>query len=414
MNRFPSGDEIRHRFVSPRPSRYWMWTLDVYRKWLLRREHMLAEYAYEELDRMRDLLGGGARFLIAPNHTDHADGLALYELANKLDTMFCYMATHQLFEGTWGLRWFVFPRYGAFPIDREGAGLSALKAAKNVLLKLNHPLVVFPEGEIYHTNDRLTPLREGAAAMALTAQRALKNEAPVYIVPVALKYRYLDPEEALGRLSEQLGRLEERLTWRARPDQSLPRRIYRFASGLMSLKEVEFLGSAGSGTVAGRVENLRDGLLERLEDRYLGRIGTSQLPERVSAVHRRLIELRNEEDLKEERRAAMQRDLDALFLVLQLFSYPADYIHECPTVERVAETLIKFEEDLSDSDGYPEPAGKRRLTFRIGEPIDMRDYLAKPSRGAVSKCTDELSRRLQAALDEIGMGTPLKELGSSV
>ena len=82
-------------------------------------------------------------------------------------------------------------------------------------------------------------------------------------------------------------------------------------------------------------------------------------------------------------------------------------------MERIAETLIKFEQDLSDREGYPEPAGERRLTFRIGEPIDMRDYLSVKSRVAVSNCTEALSGRLQAALDEIGMGTPLEELESA-
>ena len=63
-------------------------------------------------------------------------------------------------------------------------GEAHLKAAKDVLLRLKRPLVVYPEGEVYHTNDRLTPLREGAAMMALTAQKALDGEVPVFIVPV--------------------------------------------------------------------------------------------------------------------------------------------------------------------------------------------------------------------------------------
>ena len=56
-------------------------------------------------------------------------------------------------------------------------------------------LVVFPEGEIYHTNERLTPLREGVAFMALTAQRELDRApggAHVWVVPTAIRYRYLE------------------------------------------------------------------------------------------------------------------------------------------------------------------------------------------------------------------------------
>jgi hypothetical protein len=96
-----------------------------------------------------------------------------------------------------------------------------------------------------------------------------------------------------------------------------------------------------------------------------------------------------------------------LFLVVQLFSYPGDYIHENPTVERVAETLIKFEQDLAGG-GYVTPVSARRLTFRIGEPIDMRAYLGMRGREAIPACTQELFTRLQAALDELGPGTLLK------
>ena len=139
MNRFPSGDELKYKFVPPQPSRFWIWALGFYRRKLIRESHNVTEYAFEKVDRLRDLVKSGARILIAPNHTDHADGLVLYELAKEVDTMFCHMATHQLFEGTFGLRYFLFPRCGAFPIDREGPAIGALRAAKDVLVRLQAP-----------------------------------------------------------------------------------------------------------------------------------------------------------------------------------------------------------------------------------------------------------------------------------
>ena len=409
MNRFLSGDEHHFKFVAPRPSRFWNWVMSGYRHNLIRKTHSVSAYAYEELDRLKDLVKSGARILIAPNHTDHADGLALYQLADEVDTMFCYMATHQLFEGSFGLRYFIFPRCGVFPIDREGSALGALKAAKDVLIRLGYPLVVYPEGEIYHTNDRLTPLREGAAAMALTSQRALKDGSGIYIVPVALKYRYLDPEGTMKGLSKQLSKLEARFTWIANPEESIPRRIYRFASGLLALKEVEYLGSPSSGTVPDRVENLRDKLLERMENRHVGKVGHEDFPERVNTVHRRILEQLKDKEISEDRRVACRRDLDVLFIVVQLFSYPGDYIHDYPTVERIAETLIKFEQDLGHG-GYPKPVSDRQLTFRIGEPIDMRDYLGQKTKEAVPKVTELLFERLQQSLDEMGPGTHVKDL----
>ena len=53
------------------------------------------------------------------------------------------MAAYQIFTGM--ARW-VLPRVGVFSIDREGADLSAFKAAVNLLAEGKHPLVIFPEG----------------------------------------------------------------------------------------------------------------------------------------------------------------------------------------------------------------------------------------------------------------------------
>ena len=80
-----------------------------------------------------------------------------------------------------------------------------------------------------------------------------------------------------------------------------------------------------------------------------------------------------------------------------------------PTGERIAETLIKFEQDRGHG-GYPKPVGARRLTFRIGEPIDMRDYLGQKTKEAVPKVTELLFERLQQSLDEMGPGTHVKDL----
>lgn len=381
-----------------------------YRNKFIRKTHNVSGIFYEEIDRLKELVQSEARILIAPNHSDNADGLVLYRLAEEVDSMFCQMATRELFEGDFGFRHFIFPRCGVFPIDREGSVLGALKSAKDVLVRIAKPLVVYPEGEVYHTNDRLTPLREGAAAMALTSQKALEDEAPVYIVPVALKYRYLDPQAAMAGLAKQLTGLESRFKWVAKPEESIPRRIYRFASGLLALKEVEFLGSPGSGTVPDRVENLRDKLLGRLENRHLGKVGSGEISDRISMVHRRIVE-RIKEEATDESRRACRRDLDLLFIVVQLFSYPGDYIQEYPSVERIGETLLKFEQDLGDG-GYVTPVSARQLTFRIGEPIDTREYLNGKSREAVRAMTDVLSERLQKALDEIGPGTHIKDLKS--
>ena len=66
---------------------------------------------------------------------------------------------------------------GTFSVDREGCDRRSVKQAVE-LLTTGKRLVVFPEGEIYHLNDRLAPLLDGVAFMALTAQRKLEKSRP--------------------------------------------------------------------------------------------------------------------------------------------------------------------------------------------------------------------------------------------
>ena len=55
-----------------------------------------------------------------------------------------------------------------------------------------------------------------------------------------------------------------------------------------------------------------------------------------------------EENVDEANRKRFNEELEDLFLVVQLYSYPGDYVAEEPTIERMAETLDKFEEDVLD------------------------------------------------------------------
>ena len=59
-----------------------------------------------------------------------------------------------------------------------------------------------------------------------------------------------------------------------------------------------------------------------------------------------MIQELKQENLDEKTRQRLQEELDDLFLAVQLYSYPGDYVAEEPTIERMAETLDKFEEDV--------------------------------------------------------------------
>ncbi len=75
-------------------------------------------------------------------------------------------------------------------------------------------------------------------------------------------------------------------------------------------------------------------------------MAASWIPERVKAARRAIIEKLSDESVSAESKHALHDDLEDLFLVVQSFSYPGDYVGAKPSIERMAETLDKFEEDV--------------------------------------------------------------------
>jgi hypothetical protein len=228
-------------------------------------------------------------------------------------------------------------------------------------------------------------------------------------VPVGIKYRFLDDYDAMPAMLDMMDRLEHRLTWWNRPDLPLVERIYRFGEALIALKEIEYLGSTCAGSLPERIAHLRSTLLDGLEDRRLGKRHESvDVPSRVKELRKHCLEILQEPSTTPETAAVTRKDLNDLFVALQLFSYPGDYLREAPTVERVAEVLMKCEEDFLDSE-FGSVLGPRRVSMSIGEPIDVGALLRAGGKlkTVVATVTADLEGRIQSLLDAIPPGRPL-------
>jgi Acyltransferase len=392
---------------------FWVRATRPYRSHLLRTEHQVVAFDVAGTEHLTQILARGDGVMVASNHSDRADGLVLLDLADRVTRPFCVMAAHQLFAGNAGLRRWLFPRMGIFPVDREGADLSAFKASVEVLTSGKHPLLIFPEGEVYHLADRLTPLREGAAALAATAARKRADSGTtVWIIPVAVKYRFLDEFDALPALSALMNVLESRFTWWYHPERSLGERIYRYAEAMLMLKELEYFESPRTGPLPERITALGTHIIEAIEDRRTGTRRQGLVTVRVKELRKLCLDTLADPKTTHEQVYLLRRDLNDLFLAVQLYSYPGDYARTAPTVERFAEILMKFEEDVLGVE-YGTPRGPRRAVVRIGQPIDVGEHLraAGKPRLAVPALTSELERRIQALLDEIGPGRPLMTSG---
>jgi 1-acyl-sn-glycerol-3-phosphate acyltransferase len=374
--------------MSPGWIRFWR----PFRKRTQLKKHRLLEIEIRGLEHVRDAVDQGQGVLITPNHASHADCHALYAAADELRYPVYVMIAWQVFARDGWLRAMLLRHHGGFSIDREGTDRRAIRQAKEILQSHKNPLFIFPEGDIYHCNGRITPFREGPAAIALMA--AKKADRPVVCIPCGMKYTYI--EDPTPELLEVMDELERAIMWRPRPDLPLPERIYHFAEGILSLKEIEYLGHSRTGSVPDRIGAFIDSLLGRLEARYDVQPADSTVPERVKALRQHAI--KQMQDLAEEdpRRKQSEQDLDDLFLAVQAFSYPGNYVADEPSIERMAETLDKFEEDVL---GYKTARirGARRVTVTFGEPIPIEPQKGK--KEAAAALTRIMEERVQALLD---------------
>jgi 1-acyl-sn-glycerol-3-phosphate acyltransferase len=408
-------------FWPPRPARAWNVLFGPFRRWYLHRYYGVADVEIEGAEHLTDQIGPADGVLIAPNHSHDSDPHVMMEVSKRLGRQFYFMAAWQLFRAHWGIDGWLLQRLGAFSVDREGCDRRAIKQAVQ-LLTTGQRLVVFPEGEVYRLNDRLTPLLEGVAFMALTAQRDLEKREPenvgeslrdshshlgetrphgtpgrVWIVPAAIRYRYVD--DVRPQLEAAVAGIEQWLLWNPPAGAALHERIIRVGELLLTIKEKEHLGVSrdSAGDLPSRVAFLIEALLERHEHEHLKQSPSAEtVPLRIKALRRTLLDHWMDENAGEAVRRQARAALDDVQLVLQLYSYPGDYIKELPSIERMAETIEKFEEDLT---GAARPKGKRHARVLLGQPIDLKQAAAggRP-RAVAADVTSQLERAIQGLM----------------
>ena len=186
-----------------------LWWFHMAKRWRKKalQKQKIAEIRVEGIDHLSESLKKGHGVLMTPNHSFHYDSYCLLEAADRLSTPFYFMTAWQVFAVS---GWFTrnsMQRCGCFSVDREGTDVLSMKTAVDIIQNRAHPLVIFPEGDVYHSNDRITPFRDGAAAMALMAAR--KSERNIVIIPVAIKRWYT--EDPMPSLFFFFLRLEQRL-----------------------------------------------------------------------------------------------------------------------------------------------------------------------------------------------------------
>lgn len=384
-----------------KPPRWWgpllsplaVWLSGGLRRLIIRSGPRIADVEVRGAEHVRGALDAGHGVLITPNHSVHGDPMVVYEAAGEFGSPLYFMAGWQVLGLVNPITRAFLRLHGCFSVDRDGTDRQALQQAVDVLQNRSEPLVVFPEGEVYHCNERVTPFREGPAAMAVMAAR--KADRDVVIVPCGLRYYYV--EDPLPELLKLMDDVEAALFWRPTRERPFAERLYRVADGMLGLKELEFLGAARQGPVPERIGFLADGVLKRVEEKYGILSEGKTIPERIKLGRQRAISAISDADEQSAEYRACADDLDDCYLCAQLFSYPGDYVAERPSIDRLAETLDKFEEDVLKC--YSATVrGERQSTISFGEPIEV-EYTR--DRSASAELTSRLEERVQQLLDEI-------------
>ncbi len=379
----------------PQMTLWWFHLAKIWRRKALRKQK-IDSIRVDGIEHLAESLKSGHGVLMTPNHSFHYDSYCLLEAADQLSTPFYFMTAWQVFAMSGWFDRVSMQRCGCFSVDREGTDMHAMKTAVDIMQNRPHPLVIFPEGDVYHTNDQVTPFRDGAAAMALMAAR--KAARKIVVIPVAIKRWYTENPEA--SLLQSIAKLEQRLYWRPAEQMPLLERILRVADGLLSLKEIEFLGERRQASLPERIQNLAHHVLKRAEESNGLVPSDAMIPERVKEVRRRIIQLQQEaeQNATEEQRRKWSSEMDDMFFVTQLYSYPGDYLVQNPTIERIAETIDKLEEDALGA-VYPSIHASRRAVVRLGEPVELPQ--GKDKRLSPADLTDDIERRVQKMLDEL-------------
>ena len=353
-------------FVPPYRGTLWARGLQRLMPRWLRKSYGIESIECEGLEHIRESLAAGHGILLAPNHCRPADPSVINEVCHRLGLAPHTMASWHLFKQSW-LQRFMLRRMGAFSVYREGMDRQALQAGVEILTEARRPLVIFPEGVITRTNDRLLALMDGVSFIARSAAKkraAMQPPGKVVVHAIGIRYHFHgDIDEAIH---QTLDDIEKALSWRPRRDPDRTQRIYRVGEALLWLKEIEYIGEPQVGPIPSRVENLINQILIPIEQEWLNGKNDGTIVNRVKQLRTEILRDMITENLPEEERQRRWNQMADMYIAQQLGHYPPTYVKSDPSKERQLETVEKFEEDLTDVSRVHHPMS---VSVRIGPAI---------------------------------------------
>jgi hypothetical protein len=358
------------------------------------KRHLIEELEIRGQDTFRQSCGKDAHILLLPNHSTHSDPQVMSEVTRRLGIQPSFMAAYDVFARSRIQSW-IMQRSGAFSVDREGSDRKSMKCATDVLIQGKHPLILFPEGNVYFCNDEVAPFAEGASYIALSAQKKLGESHPVYAVPVSMKFTYI--EDIRDQLRSSLDELARRFETELDPEADFGLELLRISTTALQrfLRQRGYSSSKQASSVDEQIHNAAEQIINSLEEKIeIQSKPGSSLTDRIRRVRATIHGIRIDPDREVDHPAAALW-ADEAILAVRVLGYQGGYMATKPTLDRVAETVARLREDVH-SLTFP-PAGKRRCIVQLGNPIDLRERL-EPFRSKARQTIADLTRDCEAAV----------------
>jgi 1-acyl-sn-glycerol-3-phosphate acyltransferase len=398
--------EKPYKFIAPHRGNWWPSFIQRFRlidRWLRSSEGVIS-HECRNGHLLRQSLDAGHGIMLAPNHARPGDPIAMGFLAREVKTHVYAMASWHLFhQGRFNA--FAIHKMGGFSLNREGIDRLAINTGIEILQTAERPLILFPEGAVSRTNERLMALLDGVAFIARTAakKREKDNGGKVVVHPVALKYQFRGDLRAT--IEPVLSMIEHRFSWRPQTKLPLLERVFKVGRSLLSLKEIEYFGEVQSGRrLHDRLEHLIDRLLGPLEQQWLAGAKSGPIVPRVKALRMQIMPDMVRGGLSAIERAQRWEQLADIYLAQQVYSYPADYLTTRPSADRILETVERYEEDLTDQVTVH---GNLHCVIEVGEAIEVSP--TRDRKAEVDPLMAQIESELQAMLDKLALETPVWE-----
>lgn len=181
-------------------------------------------------------------------------------------------------------------------------------------------------------------------------------------------------------------------------------RLVKVGRTILALKELEYgIEPDSKMSLRDRQTRLVNRLLCPLEEQWLGAARSEEgVQIRIKNLRMKIFPQISKSDLEPNEIQQRWRAMHDTYLAQQVDCYPGRYVRDFPSVDRVLETLEKFEEDLTEQ---ARVHGQMKVVIQVGDPIEVSTKRERASDGdpLMSQIKDSITGMLQTLQHESKM-----------